>query len=284
VAGRSRTLACLLAALPLAAMACSPSPPNENEGRCVSFDGERVDSLRWSPDGTSLAVATAEGQGAEGVVRRLDWPDLKVTEVARDPDILSAGVSYGDHGIAWIQFSGDVSEIWATTGGPPEKLDRQAGRVLFYLHEAGGRFLAFDERTGKGAIVELGPGGSAAPVFLTDERIVSFDVTWDAQRLVYEADQGVGTPVRFVLRTADGREHVVEPPGRLVGNPVLGPEPDLIYYEDHSAGELRSIALDGEVETVVAADVSEVAIAADGKIAHSFVDPSQTHLVCVLDR
>lgn len=283
MAARSQPLACLLALLPLAAVACSPGPLDGYGGRCVSFDGERVDFLRWNPDGTSLAVATAEGQGARGVIRRLDWPEVKTVEIARGPEIDSFGVAHGDHGIAWVQFDGEATEVWFTAAGPPERLYRMPGPPIDALHEAAGRFLAFDGQAEDGAIVEVTSEGTSV-VIDSPDRIVSFDVTPDAQRLVYEADQGVGTPVRFVLRTADGREHVVEPPGRLVGNPVLGPEPDLIYYEDHSAGELRSITLDGEVETVVAQDVSEVAIAPDGKIAHSFVDPSQTHLVCVLDR
>lgn len=67
-------------------------------GQCVSFPGERIGSIAWSPDGSWLGIASE--RGGEGIVRVIAQPSGKITELARGPyvDATSAGVAVGPGG------------------------------------------------------------------------------------------------------------------------------------------------------------------------------------------
>jgi hypothetical protein len=67
-------------------------------GQCVSFPGERIETIAWSPDGAWLGVGSERDGG--GIVRVIEQPSGKIIELARGPyvDAASSGVAVGPGG------------------------------------------------------------------------------------------------------------------------------------------------------------------------------------------
>lgn len=85
-----------------------------------------------------------------------------------------------------------------------------------------------------------------------------------------------------MLRVMGQADVVLRPPGRLIGGPVLGPDANFVYFEDHDTGSLRRIDVrSNAVDTVLRKDISEPALSSRGVVAYTFVDPRRTNEVCV---
>lgn len=66
--------------------------------QCLSFPGERIGALAWSPDGEWLGLGSESD--AEGIVRVIEWRSGRVIELARGPYIqaASSGIAVGPGG------------------------------------------------------------------------------------------------------------------------------------------------------------------------------------------
>lgn len=67
-------------------------------GKCVSFPGERIATIAWSPDGAWLGVGSE--RNGQGIVRVLEQAPGRIIELARGPyvDAASSGVAVGPGG------------------------------------------------------------------------------------------------------------------------------------------------------------------------------------------
>jgi hypothetical protein len=253
----------------------------------MSFPGETVDALRWNEAGTSLAIATEEADADGGIIRTISYPDLEVREIARRPGILSlSGVTNGNEGPAWLEMSAGAASIWGDSPNGPRPL-QSLPRPIVNLQDTTKGFLGLDAAPGDVPVVASVEGntgtGALEPIVTSTMTIVSFDVSSDGRRLV--TDEGnPGESVAFIVRTAGQADLVLRPPGYLIGEPILGPDPNTIFYEDHDDQTLKRInTRSSKVDTVVVGDVSGSQISAQGVIAHTFVDPSSTNQICFED-
>jgi hypothetical protein len=274
----------------LAVGACS-DPAASSTGtaaspQCHRLPGQRIDGLAWSVRGDRLAIV-ADDSVAGGVVSVLDPGRGTVRQLEGASGVRTlAGVSYGPHGVAWIEEGAAGSAIWSWDGDRTRPLARIQGDI-YNLHETNRGFLGLNTTTERPVIVRLGlpndPTGSATitPLFQPIGLIES-DVAGDEGRLVYASHEEVGAPMTFVLRTSDEADDVYRPTSRFVGNPTLGVLQDQIYFEDHNAGALVEVDLStDEARPAIRADVSEPALSGSGNIAYTFVDPKRTDTVCI---
>lgn len=92
-------LAFVLAGVLLAVRFTQPSTTTSAAGAaCITFPGERIESLAWSPDGEWLGLAS-EREYAEGVIRLVEQRTGRVVELARGPHVsILSGIAVGPGG------------------------------------------------------------------------------------------------------------------------------------------------------------------------------------------
>jgi hypothetical protein len=92
-------LAVVLAAALLAVRFTQPLTTTSAAGAaCITFPGERIVSLAWSPDGEWLGLGS-ERDYAEGVIRLVEQRTGRVVELARGPNVsVSSGIAVGPGG------------------------------------------------------------------------------------------------------------------------------------------------------------------------------------------
>ena len=279
----SLLLAAIAGACGVADSSQAPSAPPDG---CLRLAGERVDSIRWSDDGNSVAVASFDWKTADGIVRRVTVPGLESDEVARGPSILTlAGVTNGSAGISWIEFDGSTTAVASADSTSGRLVRLPIARPVYALHQIADQFAGLDDQDGRSTIVAIERDGSFSTMVNPIGQVETFDAVADGSRLVYQRAMDRGPQVKFVLWAPGDSERLISPPGRLLLNPVLGVEPGFIYFENHDAKAFQRVAIDGgNLELVVGEDVSEAAISPHGLIAHTFVAPDLTDLVCVREQ
>lgn len=248
---------------------------------CIELSGQRIDAMRWNAAGDVLALSTFDLRTAEGVIWRINPPAGGLAEIARGSSILPlAGVAVGAALVGWVELRDGNPYVVTLGEDSTEEAALRTEQLLYGIQVMAGDFIGIgqDSQT----IVRVDGDGSVSPLLAAHGRVESLDVSVDGTRLVYEETDGPGTTTRFVYRRSDHPQTEVDPPGRLIGSPVLGSDLDGIYYEDHDVGALRRIDVEtSTTRTVITADVSAVAIAPDGRIAYTFVAPTETSQLCV---
>jgi len=266
--------------------ACSARPvatPTSTSTRCMEFPNEIVDAIAWRADGAQIAVATYDLGSGNGVIRLVSYPELKeVAEIRRSLDVLSAhGIAAGPDGYAWIEHANGGANVVMGSADDTDVVG-YVNSSLYSLRSRGATLFAVHERL-DGQIVQLdqsGVGLTVKQVTTVDGIVESFDVTPDG-RMVYLMSKGPGTPLSIVVLNPSG-EQTFKPSGHLVGKPTFSADGSEIYLEDHDAGVLRAIRIaDGSERVVLREDVSVVAVAPSGAIAHTWVAPTDTHQLCV---
>jgi hypothetical protein len=110
---------------------------------CISFPGERIENLAWSPDGEWLGLAS-ERDDAEGIIRLIEQRTGRVVELARGPHLsVSSGIAVGPDGVTTyiVDAQGALvppqDEEWsAWTASPsaaPHRLTYLPTPALFYF-------------------------------------------------------------------------------------------------------------------------------------------------------
>lgn len=283
VSVRAMFLAILTVPLIIACANGGSSQSADPSSTCFDLPEERVDSIRWSDDGTSLAVASFDVRSGDGVIRQVSWPAFKQVLIARGPAVLSlAGVTHGARGVNWVEMiDGRASLTRAAESSREERMPLP--RPTYSLHEVDGEFLGVDNEGDRSGIVSVADNGELLPAFPTIGVVESFDALTDGSRVVYQSSEGPGTAITFVRRTQDGHKATVRAPGRLALNPTLGREPGVIYYENHESMTVEQIdVVSGDVGLALAEDASETAVSLN-KVAYTFVDPRRLSTVCVSD-
>ena len=247
----------------------------------MSLGSLRVDALRWNAEGDTVFAALYDYAGGDGVVGTIAYPSGAFREIHRGPGILSlASIAVTPPGPVWLENASDAFELWTEHASGVHRLAILPGNVV-NLRATGEEILAL-EPTSNGRIVRVALGGGSVvfePVVASTELIESFDLD-SAGNLVYSVSDGPGTATFFEMRTASGTVRI-QPSGRLVGGPFFGPDPGLIYYEDHDQGAVLAVdPTTGERSTILAVDASEPAFSAGGILAHTGVSPERVQEVC----
>ena len=241
------------ACLPAASVAPSSEDASLSHGdRCVHFEGEQAVSVAWAPNGDWLASSWITTQAGGGVVRVTAWPSLDTVELDRGPTTAaSSGVAAGPGGTArWLREVDGRGEIWE--GGPQREASmwrRLASADYYGLSWSAGGVYAWQEQSPGARVVKLGTD-SQEQTFSSDHYFTEFWIEPDASWFVAEVRPEPGGPVEFVVE-GPGRTWHLFPTGSLLGGPSMDPTHTSVMYEDHDAGSIVSLELDGRTSRIL---------------------------------
>jgi len=247
--------------------------------RCVGLGSLQVDGLRWNAAGDGVFAGLYDYDGGDGVVASIAYPSGEVHEIRRSARVMSYALAVMAGGPIWIENTGVAFELWTQGASSARRLGILPG-LPASLRAAGDQLFGLDTTSHPAIVrIKLEAAIEYEPVVTSTHLVESFDVD-PAGTLVYGVSDGPGTPLAFEMRTATATVHA-RPPGRLIGNPIFGPEPGLIYYEDHDQGAVLAIdPSTGETRVILRVDASESVFSASGVLAHTGVLPARVQEVC----
>jgi hypothetical protein len=230
----------------LGCQATAGESPRVN-GHCLGFPGEQIDAVAWSPDGTTVAVASDVIADGTTVIRSVAWPDLTTIELARDPAISNMSVGAGTDGeVTWIREDDGRAVIEAASASSPIArpiMTLPTPAVFNHRRTSDGIALNMDSRDVAEVVRVREADGSIDVAFETADLIDSFGMTFDGRTVAIHHFPEVGKS-GAVTTVIDGekREYGVTASG--IAHLTLSGSGKALLYVDVATGSLVMSSLE----------------------------------------
>jgi hypothetical protein len=243
---------------------------------CLDLGGEQAEAVAWSPDGTSLAIASTSDPDVPATVRLLRRSDFN--EMWRTSAWVDDWITLDDHGAAyWVSFElGLVSDrepvdglLTASAGSPARPFSTGRSAILRDVAWTKGGLVGVEEDGRSIERLADPAAGASVPLTATLGLGGAFWVSPDSSWIVSTEEWGgnvqvVGPQRTWALSTADDFESVSMDPDHSA---VIGAG---------SSGVVR-YPLDGSPSrSLVAGYVRQVRVSSQGDVA--WVTDSETNL------